>query len=88
MPATEIPKAAIDINSRFFQAVDYLVETKQIRGLKTLATLWDVSRFSLTWSKNHPEEKRLKLEYLYYIARDYDISLNWLFFGKGEMIER
>ena len=47
-----------------------------------------LSRFSLTWSKNHPEEKRLKLEYIYYIARDYDISLNWLFFGKGEMIEQ
>ena len=83
MPSTEIPKVA-----RFFQAVDYLVETRRIRGLKTLATLWDVSRFSLTWSKNHPEEKRLKLEYIYYIARDYNISLNWLFFGKGEMIEQ
>ena len=88
MPSTEIPKAAIDINARFFQAVDYLVETRKIRGLKTLATLWDVSRFSLTWAKNHPEEKRLKLEYIYYIARDYNISLNWLFFGKGEMIEQ
>lgn len=88
MPSTEIPKAAIDINERFFHAVDYLVETRRIRGLKTLSNLWDVSRFALTWSKNHPEEKRLKLEYIYYIARDFNISLNWLFFGKGEMIEQ
>lgn len=85
MPQTEIPQISLDINSRFFQAVDYLVETRQIKGLKTLSDKWGVSRFSLTWSKNHPEEKRLKLEYIYYIVRDYNISLNWLFLGEGNM---
>ena len=85
MPATEIPQITLDINTRFFQAVDYLVATKQIKGLKTLSTKWDVSRFALTWAKNHPSEKRLKLEYIYYIVRDFGISLEWLFFGTGEM---
>ena len=86
MAQTGIPQETLDINSRFFQAVDYLVSTKKIKGLKTLSTQWGVSRFSLTWSKNHPEEKRLKIEYIYYIVRDYNISLNWLFFGEGEML--
>ena len=88
MPASEIPQITLEINYRFFEAVDYLVATKRVKGLKTLSTQWGVSRFALTWAKNHPSEKRLKIEYLYYISRDYNVSLNWLFFGKGEMIEQ
>lgn len=85
MANNSIPKASLDINSRFFIAIDVLVSTKKIRGLGTLSKLWDVSRFALSWSRNHPDEKPIKVEYLYYIARDFNVSLEWLFFGKGEM---
>lgn len=85
MPANEIPEVALQINARFFDAVSCLVSDKKIRGLQTLARQWGVSRFALTWSKHHPEDKRIKIEYLYYIARDYNVSLMWLFFQEGEM---
>lgn len=87
MATNQIPKASLDINSRFFMAIDHLVSSRKIRGLGTLSKLWDVSRFALSWSRNHPEEKPIKVEYLYYIARDFDVSLEWLFFGKGEMFK-
>ncbi len=86
MPSSEIPEVTIKISERFYMAVAYLEDTKQIRGLGTLAKDWGVSRFALSWSRNHPTEKRIKLEYLYYISKQYKISLDWLFFGKGDMI--
>ena len=87
MGGTEIPRVSIEIAARFFDAVEALRANKKIRGLGTLATLWGVSRFAMTWAKNHPYEKRIKIEYLYYIARDYKVSLDWLFFGKGKMFK-
>jgi len=85
MPKSEIPSISKEIANRFYLATEHLQSTKQIRGLGTLAKEWNVSRFSMSWSKNHPDDKRIKVEYLYYIARDYNISLDWLFFGKGDM---
>ena len=87
MPTTIIPEAELEIASRFYSAIDVLISRKDIRGLGTLAKRWGLGRFSLTWSKNHPQDKRIRVVYLYYIARDYNVSLNWLFFGKGDMFE-
>ena len=62
-------------------------QQRKIRGNGTLARLWGVSLFALKWSKNHPDEKRIKVEYLYYITRDFNVSLEWLFFGNGEIFK-
>ena len=82
---TPIPHITMQINERFFQCVDDLCNRRIIRGLGTLAKQWDVSRFILTWSKHHPQETSIKIEYIYYLVRDYDVSLDWIFFGKGPM---
>lgn len=87
MPSTEIPQVSIDICNRFFEAVDALRIKKLIRGTGTLARLWGTSTFSMKWSKNHPDKKRIKVEYIYYIVRDFNVSLEWLFFGKGDMFK-
>ena len=88
MPTTEIPQISIDICNRFFEAVDALRLQKRIRGTGTLAREWGTSLFAMKWSKNHPDEKRIKVEYLYYIARDYNVSLEWMFFGRGNMFTK
>jgi len=83
----EIPEAAADIGQRFFTAADALRQQRRIRGLGTLAKMWGASRFEMSWAKNHPRDKRIKVEYLYYISRDFGVSLEWLFFGKGTMFQ-
>ena len=88
MPSTEIPQISIDICGRFFEAVEILRQKKLIRGTGTLARQWGTSLFSMKWAKNHPHEKRIKVEYLYYISRDYNVSLDWLFFGKGDIFKK
>lgn len=87
MPKTEIPQISIDICQRFFEAVEELRIRKLIRGTATLSKKWGTSTFSMKWSKNHPDEKRIKVEYIYYIARDYNVSLDWIFFGIGDMFK-
>lgn len=87
MPKTEIPQISIDICQRFFEVVDELRTRKLIRGTATLSKKWGTSAFSMKWSKNHPDEKRIKVEYIYYIARDYNVSLDWIFFGTGNMFK-
>ena len=88
MPSTEIPQISIDICNRFFEAVEILRRQRVIRGVGTLARDWGTSVFAMKWSKSHPDEKRIKVEYLYYIARDYNVSLEWLFFGKGDIFKK
>ena len=88
MATTEIPNEAIQIAGRFYEAIDYLVENRRFRGLGTLAKRWGVSRCSLSLAKNHPSDKRIKVEYLYYISRDFNVSLVWLFHGTGEMFDK
>ena len=83
-----IPQCSIDINNRFFLATEHLQNSKEIRGLGTLAKKWGVNRSSLSWSKNHPDQKRVKIELIYYLSRDFGISLDWIFFGSGPMLAR
>lgn len=87
MPSTEIPQVSIDICNRFFEAVGELKRKRLIRGTATLSRLWGTSVFSMKWSKNHPYEKRIKVEYLYYMAWDFNVSLDWLFFGEGDIFK-
>ena len=84
----EIPNIHKEINKRFFMVVEILRQSRQIRGIGQLAREWNTSRFTLSWAKNHPGEKRLKVEHLYYLAKDYNVSLDYLFFGIGPMFKK
>lgn len=84
MPQNEIPSSAVSITERFYEAVAMLQSRGEIRGLGTLAKKWDTSRFVLSTTRSKPSTKRLNTEYIYYISRDYKVSLDWLFFGRGE----
>lgn len=85
MQRTTIPQETIEITARFYEAVDELIRTKEIRGLGTLAKRWGLGRFSLSMGKNHIETKRLNMEYFFYLSRDYRVSPHWLFYGIGDM---
>lgn len=87
MPQSQIPIETRQITDRFFLAVQKLIDDKQIRGIATLANRWDVSRFSMAIVKSKPDTRRLNLEVLHYLIRDYNVSSEWLMTGKGKMFE-
>lgn len=80
-----ISPTGVDITKRFFFALDYLKETKEIRGSKTFTNLYDIDRRNFLFVKKNPNTSVLKPEWIHYLAKEYNISLEWLFFGIGEI---
>ncbi|MBQ7750322.1 MAG: hypothetical protein IJR77_03755 [Bacteroidales bacterium] len=78
--------AAIEITGRFFEAMDYLVAARIVRGYKTVTDLWGIDRRNLAKLKAEPQHRTLKPEYIYYLERDYGISSRWVVTGRGRML--
>lgn len=80
------PTAAVAINKRFFQALDYLVSVRRVRGYQTIISLWGIDRRNLAKLKAEPDRRTLKPEYIYYLERDFGISSRWVVMGHGRML--
>ena len=78
--------AAIEITGRFFEAMDYLVAARIVRGYKTVTDLWGIDRRNLAKLKAEPQHRTLKPEYIYYLERDFGISSRWVVMGHGRML--
>lgn len=76
---------ATEINKRFFLAIDYLVKKKIIRGLNTFAKMHNINYWNLCTVKNEPGRRVLKVEYIAFLAKDFNISLEYILFGEGPM---
>lgn len=82
-----ISEDAIAITGRFFEAINALRDLKKIRGLKTITQRYGLNYWNMSTLKKEPNKRILKPEYLMYLARDYDVSANWLLLGIGNMFE-
>ena len=76
---------ATEINKRFFLAIDYLVKKKIIRGLNTFAKMHNINYWNLCTVKKEQERRVLKVEYIAYIVKDFNISVDYLLFGVGRI---
>jgi hypothetical protein len=81
---SEIGQQIID---RFFEAVDYLISQKKLRGVNTLAKLMGVDGATLRKLRSH-ETHSIKPEFMYYLVVSYGVSAEWLLTGRGEMFFR
>ena len=77
---------AVEITRRFFEALDYLVAVRVVRGYQTVTTLWDIDRRNLAKLKSEPQRRTLKPEYICYLERDYGINSRWVVTGHGRML--
>lgn len=78
----------IEITKRFFEAIDFLKDTKEIRGLQTFTRRYDINKWNMLTLKKDPMNRILKPEYLSYLVRDYGISADWLLTGRGKICEK
>ena len=76
---------ATEINKRFFLVIDYLVDIKEIRGLNTFAKMHNINYWNLCTVKNEPGRRVLKVEYIAFLAKDFNISLEYILLGNGPM---
>lgn len=79
-------ETAIAITRRFFEAMDYLVASRVVRGYKTVTDLWGIDRRNLAKLKADPVHRSMKAEYINYLERDFCISSRWVVTGRGRML--
>ena len=77
---------SIAITRRFFEALDYLVASRIVRGYQTVTTMWNVDRRNLAKLKAEPQRRQLKAEYICYLERDFGINSRWVVTGHGKML--
>lgn len=73
------------ITERFFEALDALIGSKQLRGLQTFTRAYDLNYWNMHTLKNNKESGWLKPVFLHYLVRDFKVSAGWLLTGKGKM---
>ncbi len=94
MKKTINPKA-IEIQRRFFEALDIMIASGQIKGLKTFCMTHGFNRTKYSSIKNAlgmPIEtmtyKMIDLDALAAICKDFGVSPEWLLLGTGDMLKK
>lgn len=75
---------SIDINQRFFAALDRLVSDGRLRGRKSFATIYGLNWGNLYRLQKEPQ-REFQLAFLAYLVSDFGISADWLLTGRGDM---
>lgn len=73
------------IVARFFEALAWLKESRQIRGVKTFTDRYGIHRRSLQRLQKDPTTNDFKAVWLTYLVADFGISARWLLTGEGQM---
>lgn len=78
---------AIQINRRFFEALDALKRGRRLSGIYGFSQKYKTTFANIYTIKNQ-ESGVVKVEWLMYLVRDYDISAQWLLTGEGNMFKQ
>jgi hypothetical protein len=87
---------AIEIQKRFFDALDLLIDTKQCGGLQTFCKEHELNRAkysNIRTEMRNPEMakptnyKVIDLDALTYLCKDFNVSPDWLLLNKGDMFK-
>ena len=79
-----ISETTIQINKRFFEAVNMLKRKRILGGVNGFAKKYDVNLGNLYTIKTKGQGA-IKAEYLHFLVVDYNVSADWLLTGRGEM---
>ena len=78
-----ITQDGLDITARFFHAIELLRDNKKLRGLQTFTRAHGLNYWNVMTIRNEPDKHSLRPEYILWLSRDYNVSLEWLFYGTG-----
>lgn len=96
MEAKKVRPTAHDIQMRFFEAVDMLIESKRLKGLKTFCETYGLHRAKYSNIRTHIKDetkkgtgyKLIDIDALSYLVVEYNVSADWLLRGHGGMFSR
>lgn len=75
------------IISRFFIALDALIEKKELRGINTYCRLYNIDRRNLLAQKKDLNRSILQISWMQGIVKDFGVSGDWLLTGRGAMFK-
>ena len=78
-----ITQDGLNITARFFEAFETLRQNKELRGLQTFTRAHGLNYWNVMSIRNSPDKHTLRPEYIMWLSQDYNVSLEWLFFGTG-----
>ena len=88
------PKA-IEIQRRFFVALELVIASKQLKGLKTFCENHDLNRTKYSRIKNELDKpleatkyKMIDLDALSALCSDFGVNPEWLLLGIGDMLKK
>ncbi len=77
----------IAIIERFFTALDALIETKAIRGLNTYCNKYSIDSRHIYAQRKDLNKGFFEVYWILPMISDFNVSSNWLLFGKGPMFK-
>lgn len=82
-----------EISERWIQAVDYLIQLGELKSYRDLEEKTGIQNQRITLIKaylRNPETNRASfahIDYIYHLAEKFNVSLEWMYFGRGSLIE-
>lgn len=76
------------IIARFFEAIEFLLESKKIKGYQTYCTYYGIDKRNFYVQKNDYNRKYFQVSWLVPLVRYYKINPRWLLTGFGPMIKK
>lgn len=83
-----ISSEGTEITVRFFKAIELLKANGRIRGVQTFTNAYGINRRNFITVGKNPSTSFLKPEWILYLCRDYNVSLEWIFYGTGFFFNR
>lgn len=79
---------SIKVILRFYEAVNVLIETGQIRGKQTFTNRYGINRRNFIFVEKNPQSNMFQIAWLGHLIRDYNVSSEWLMTGEGQMFNK
>jgi hypothetical protein len=78
---------SIKIINRFFEALDMLIASRELRGAQTFTKKYGINTWNFKTVRKNPESDMFQLVWISYLVNDYGVSAEWLMTGKGGMFK-
>ncbi len=79
--------AGQQIVTRFYIAVNELINRKEIRGIQTFTNLYGINRRAFKTIEANPQRKMFDTGWLNYLVKDFNVNAEWLLLGIGPMFK-
>jgi hypothetical protein len=76
---------SIEIIRRFYEAIDWLIANKVIRGKQTFTNRYNINRWNFNTVRQKPESDMFQLVWISHLIKDFGVSAEWIMTGKGCM---